>query len=87
MAEFNLVAHGITVEDVQRNLAPAKLYAEAIREEPDCAIADSGALIAYSGAKTGRSPKDKRVVNAVSRGVRCHTGAPRPSTERQEVGG
>ena len=59
---FSLRSHGITVEDVRRNLAPAKLYAEAIRHDPNCAIADSGALIAYSGAKTGRSPKDKRVV-------------------------
>jgi phosphoenolpyruvate carboxykinase (ATP) len=64
MPNFNLSSHGITVEDIRRNLAPAKLYAEAIREEPGCAIADSGALIAYSGAKTGRSPKDKRVVKS-----------------------
>lgn len=62
MSEFNLEAHGLTVKDVRRNLVPAKLYAEAIREEPDCVIADSGALIAYSHDKTGRSPKDKRVV-------------------------
>jgi phosphoenolpyruvate carboxykinase (ATP) len=62
MSGFDLRSHGITVDDVRRNLAPAKLYAEAIRDDPDCAIADSGALIAYSGAKTGRSPKDKRVV-------------------------
>src|SRR6516162_3078394 len=61
MSTVDLRAHGITVKDVRRNLAPAKLYAEAIREEPDCAIADSGALFAYSGDKTGRSPKDKRV--------------------------
>src|SRR5262245_18885779 len=52
MSSFDLSAHGITVEDIRRNLAPAKLYAEAIREEPDCAIADLGALIAYSHAKT-----------------------------------
>ena len=58
--EFDLASHGITVDDIRRNLAPAHLYAEAIREERDCAIADTGALIAYSGAKTGRSPKDKR---------------------------
>ena len=25
-------------------------------------IADSGAFVAYSGGKTGRSPKDKRIV-------------------------
>jgi phosphoenolpyruvate carboxykinase (ATP) len=62
MSAFNLQQHGITVEDVRRNLAPAKLYAEAIREDPKCALADSGALIAYSGEKTGRSPNDKRVV-------------------------
>src|SRR6185312_13742494 len=37
-------------------------YQEAIRREPDSAIAASGALIAYSGAKTGRSPGDKRIV-------------------------
>jgi phosphoenolpyruvate carboxykinase (ATP) len=64
MSGFNLRSHGLTVDDVRRNLPPAELYAEAIREEPDCAIADSGALIAYSGAKTGRSPKDKRVVKS-----------------------
>jgi phosphoenolpyruvate carboxykinase (ATP) len=62
MSSFDLSSHGISVDDVRRNLPPAKLYAEAIRDDPDCAIADSGALIAYSGAKTGRSPKDKRVV-------------------------
>src|SRR5262245_31407628 len=62
MSNVDFRRHGITVQDIRRNLAPAKLYAEAIREEPNCAIADSGALIAYSGAKTGRSPKDKRVV-------------------------
>jgi phosphoenolpyruvate carboxykinase (ATP) len=62
MSEFNLESHGLTVKDIRRNLPPAKLYAEAIREEPDCVIAESGALIAYSHDKTGRSPKDKRVV-------------------------
>jgi phosphoenolpyruvate carboxykinase (ATP) len=62
MRLIDLSRHGITVQDVRRNLPPAELYAEAIRDEPDCAIADSGALIAYSGSKTGRSPKDKRIV-------------------------
>jgi len=62
MARFSLEAHGIGVEDIKRNLAPAELYQEAIRRERDSVIADSGALIAYSGDKTGRSPKDKRVV-------------------------
>jgi phosphoenolpyruvate carboxykinase (ATP) len=62
MSTLDLKRHGITVADIRRNLAPAELYAEAIRDDPESAIADSGALIAYSGAKTGRSPKDKRVV-------------------------
>src|SRR6266478_4722698 len=58
----DLSAIGITVKDIRRNLAPAMLYAEAIREDDKCDIADTGALIAYSGEKTGRSPKDKRIV-------------------------
>ena len=45
-----------------RNLDPPSLYEEAIRHEPGTSISDTGCLIAYSGEKTGRSPKDKRVV-------------------------
>jgi phosphoenolpyruvate carboxykinase (ATP) len=62
MARFHLEGHGITVEDVRRNLPPSRLYEEAIRHDADSRIAESGALVAYSGAKTGRSPKDKRFV-------------------------
>ena len=62
MRHIDLSQHGITVADVRRNLAPAELYAEALRIDARSAIADSGALIAYSGDKTGRSPKDKRIV-------------------------
>jgi len=62
MRRIDLSRHGITVADVRRNLAPAELYAEALRIDARSAIADSGALIAYSGDKTGRSPKDKRIV-------------------------
>jgi phosphoenolpyruvate carboxykinase (ATP) len=61
-AAFDLTPYGITVKDVRRNLAPATLLAEAIRGDEKCDIADTGALIAYSGDKTGRSPKDKRIV-------------------------
>ncbi len=60
--QFSLAAHGITVKEVFRNLAPSGLYEEAIRHEPGTSISDTGCLIAYSGEKTGRSPKDKRVV-------------------------
>jgi phosphoenolpyruvate carboxykinase (ATP) len=38
------------------------LYEHAIRFDTGATIADNGALVAYSGEKTGRSPKDKRVV-------------------------
>ncbi len=61
MSDFSLVPHGITVRDVRRNLHPSKLYEDAVRHEDD-RITDAGALVAYSGLKTGRSPKDKRVV-------------------------
>ena len=67
MSGFDLSQYGLTVEDVRRNPAPSQLYADALREDAGSAIADSGALIAYSGSKTGRSPKDKRVArNAAS---------------------
>lgn len=59
---FSLELHGITVSDVRRNVAPSKLYEEGIRSEASTTISDKGALIAYSKDKTGRSPKDKRVV-------------------------
>jgi len=62
MAEFNLQQYGINVTAIHRNLSPAALYEHAIRFDKNDYIADSGALIAYSGEKTGRSPKDKRVV-------------------------
>jgi phosphoenolpyruvate carboxykinase (ATP) len=62
MKGFALEEHGIAVTDVRRNLPPSQLYEEAIRYDPATRIADSGALVAYSGAKTGRSPKDRRIV-------------------------
>ena len=62
MDVFDLKDNGITVAKVHRNLPPSALYEHAIRYEKDASIAENGALVAYSGAKTGRSPKDKRVV-------------------------
>jgi phosphoenolpyruvate carboxykinase (ATP) len=62
MVSFDLSKHGISVKIVNRNLAPCRLYEEAIKREGDTRIASSGALVAYSGEKTGRSPKDKRIV-------------------------
>jgi phosphoenolpyruvate carboxykinase (ATP) len=61
-ASFNLRDYDITVAEIHRNLPPSRLYEHAIRYEKDASIAENGALVAYSGVKTGRSPKDKRVV-------------------------
>lgn len=63
MAEFTLEKHGIEVEKIIRNASPAALYEAALRNEKGSAISSSGALIALSGEKTGRSPTDKRIVN------------------------
>ena len=59
---MDLSDHGIMVSEIYRNPDPPTLYQEAIRHEPGASISDTGCLIAYSGEKTGRSPKDKRVV-------------------------
>jgi phosphoenolpyruvate carboxykinase (ATP) len=48
--------HGLTVGQVHRNLPASSLYEHAIRIEKDASIAENGALVAYSGVKTGRSP-------------------------------
>ncbi|MEL6546213.1 MAG: phosphoenolpyruvate carboxykinase (ATP) [Myxococcota bacterium] len=52
----------ITVERVLRNPPPSLMYEEALQNEKGTAISSTGALVAMSGAKTGRSPNDKRVV-------------------------
>jgi phosphoenolpyruvate carboxykinase (ATP) len=62
MNQFNLNNHELTIGEVHRNLPPSSLYEHAIRYDQDASIAANGALVAYSGAKTGRSPKDKRIV-------------------------
>ncbi|MEX0729163.1 MAG: phosphoenolpyruvate carboxykinase (ATP) [Aquisalimonadaceae bacterium] len=58
---FRLDQHGIQVPAL-RNPSPALLYEEGLAHEKGTAISATGALVATSGEKTGRSPKDKRVV-------------------------
>jgi len=48
------------------NPSVAALYEDALVYESGSAITSSGALSAYSGAKTGRSPSDKRIVDEES---------------------
>ena len=62
MIKEHLAAVGIQVNNVVRNASPSRLYEEAIRVDDAASISDRGALIAYSGTKTGRSPTDKRLV-------------------------
>lgn len=46
---------------LKRNAPVAQLYEDAVKFE-GAVISASGALINFSGKKTGRSPKDKRIV-------------------------
>jgi Phosphoenolpyruvate carboxykinase len=57
---------GLKPTVVYHNLTPAELYEKALKHEPGTHVMASGALAALSGAKTGRSPKDKRVVREPS---------------------
>ena len=59
----DLRAHGITVTRIKRNPPVEELYADALsRGEAGAVRAANGALVAFSGAKTGRSPSDRHVV-------------------------
>ncbi|ODV89323.1 hypothetical protein CANCADRAFT_32618 [Tortispora caseinolytica NRRL Y-17796] len=48
---------------IAHNPSVAYLYEEALVHETGSAISSEGALVASSGSKTGRSPKDKRIVD------------------------
>ncbi|GAA5804605.1 phosphoenolpyruvate carboxykinase [ATP] [Helicostylum pulchrum] len=51
---------------IMRNPSVAVLYEQALTYEQGTVISSAGALCAYSGKKTGRSPKDKRIVEEPS---------------------
>ena len=52
-------------QGILRNTAPARLYEEAIKYDQGH-ITSTGGLASSSGEKTGRSPKDKRIVRQPS---------------------
>ena len=60
--DFNLNQYNIDVKEIHRNSSVPVLYEIGLRREKGTAISDVGALLVYSGEKTGRSPKDKRIV-------------------------
>ena len=60
--DFNLRQYDIDVKEIHRNSSVPVLYEIGLRYEKGTAISDVGALLVYSGEKTGRSPKDKRIV-------------------------
>jgi phosphoenolpyruvate carboxykinase (ATP) len=62
MNPLDLKSYGITVPSVLRNAPPPVLYEEAVRHDGG-SIAAGGALLSLSGLKTGRSPKDRRIVD------------------------
>jgi len=54
---------GLAVKEIVHNAAPSILYEHALRLEEGSFISSTGALAVSSGAKTGRSPADKRIVD------------------------
>jgi len=58
---FSEAGFDMTKIHMRRNAPVAQLYEDAVRNE-GAIISSSGALINFSGKKTGRSPKDKRIV-------------------------
>ncbi|RMH73760.1 MAG: phosphoenolpyruvate carboxykinase (ATP) [Gemmatimonadetes bacterium] len=63
MTDFTLEQYGIKGPEIIRNAVPTVLYEYALKYERGSYLTSSGALTVRSGAKTGRSPKDKRIVD------------------------
>ena len=82
MTPFSLKDYELAVADVRRNPSPAELYEDALHSDK-ARIAAQGALVAYSGDKTGRSPKDKRVVKHPDSEADVWWGAVNIPLERQ----
>ncbi|GAU14311.1 hypothetical protein TSUD_308710 [Trifolium subterraneum] len=61
-AAFDVSDSALKFTHILYNLSPAELYEQAIKYEKGSLITATGSLATLSGAKTGRSPRDKRVV-------------------------
>jgi phosphoenolpyruvate carboxykinase (ATP) len=68
LSQDRLAGHGIHNRLAYRNLSPAQIYEVSVNRVPAHAdtgktvISSAGALVSYSGERTGRSPADKRIV-------------------------
>jgi len=59
---LSLRSHGLAVPQLHANLAPAELYEHALRRQ-EAQLTDCGAMVVRTAPHTGRSPKDKFVVD------------------------
>lgn len=62
MNTYGLEKHNIKPKNVYKNLCPARLVETALKTEP-CRLTDTGALLVETGKYTGRSPKDRYIVD------------------------
>ena len=63
METYGIEKYGImSPKSVKRNLSPAVLTEEALKTEA-CCLTNTGALLVETGKYTGRSPKDRFIVD------------------------
>ena len=62
MPKIDLTDHGITVPTYRRNASPSELYEQALFQG-HVQLTSTGAIACNSGERTGRSPRDKRIVD------------------------
>ncbi|KAG7026893.1 Phosphoenolpyruvate carboxykinase (ATP), partial [Cucurbita argyrosperma subsp. argyrosperma] len=81
---INISDSSMKFTHVLYNLSPAELYEQAIRHEKGSFMTSTGALATLSGAKTGRSPRDKRVVKDENTTKELWWGKGSPNIEMDE---
>ncbi|XP_070048252.1 phosphoenolpyruvate carboxykinase (ATP) 1-like [Nicotiana tabacum] len=80
----NITDSSLKFTHILYNLSPAELYEQAIQNEKGSFITSSGAMATLSGAKTGRSPRDKRVVKDETTANELWWGKGSPNIEMDE---